>query len=246
MQRAAGAVQSVELAYLGAEQPAHPVRDRAADLARVRSGGDLLGESGQARQRIHAAALLVVQLGVLDRARDERGDVNQELERVLGELARSLGVENDHADRLPGAREDRNRGHRLEPLLVEDREELRARVGHRALADELGLAVPGHPSGEPLVETHLDDADGVGIDGRRRPDRQPAVFEQVDEARVTPGRLGGEVDDPLQHRAEFDRRADEVDHPVESPVLFTKPTGLRGGRQKCLPMRVSLCAKRTS
>ena len=126
----------------------------------------------------------------------------------------------------PAREHDRNRHHRLEPLLVEDREELHPRVRHRAFADELGLAVAGHPPGQPLVEAHLHNADGRGVHRRGRPDRQHPALEQVDEARVATGRLGREVDDPLQHRAELDRRADEVDHPVEGAVLFAKPAGL--------------------
>ena len=48
--------------------------------------------------------------------------------------------------------------------------------------------------------------------------------------------------DPLQHRPQLDRRADEVDHPVQGPVLFAKPTGLRGSRQEMPPYtRLAMC-----
>jgi hypothetical protein len=88
--------------------------------------------------------------------------VHQQLQRILGELVRRLGVQDDHSDRGSRPREDRDGHHRLEALLLERRDVLHPRVLHGFIADELGRAVARDPAGEPLVETHLHVAHGVG------------------------------------------------------------------------------------
>jgi len=47
-----------------------------------------------------APARVLVELGVLDRAADERRRVHEEVEDVVVELARRLGVQDDHADHV--------------------------------------------------------------------------------------------------------------------------------------------------
>ena len=131
------------------------------------------------------------------------------------------------------ARQDRHRDHRLEALLLQQREVLHPRVVHRALADELGRAVARHPAGQPLLDRHLHAPDGVGEHRRGGADRQLVVLEQVDEAGVAVGRLGRQVDDALQHRAELERRRHELDDAVQGPVLLAQAVLL--GRRSVTP-----------
>ena len=64
--------------------------------------------------------------------------------------------------------------------------------------------------------------DRVGEHLRGGADRQLVVFEQVDEAGVAVGRLRRQIDDPLQHRAELDRRRHELDDAVKGAVLLAQ------------------------
>ncbi len=226
-------VQAIDLAELRLEQPPRARRHDQPEVLRAARRRHFPAQRRQARERVDAAALALVELGVLDRARDERGDVHEQLQRVLGELARGLGVEHDHAERVARARQDRDRDHRLEALLLQQRDVLHARVVHRALADELGRAMAGHPSGEALLDRELHAPDGVGEHLRCGADRQLVVFEQVDEAGVAVRRLGRQIDDPLQHRAELDRRRHELDDAIEGAVLLAEPAGLGDSGHMC-------------
>ena len=193
-----------------------------SQLAGLGGGGDLLGQLGDPGQGVDPAALLVVELGVLDRAADQRGDVREQLERVLAELVRGLGVEHDHPDRLGRAAQDGDRRHRLEVLLAQQRHVLHARVGHRLVADELGRAMAGHPAGESLLDGEVDVVDRLAEHGRGGADRQLAVAQEIDEAGVAAGRLRGQLDDALQHRHELERGGHELDDPVQRPVLLAQ------------------------
>jgi hypothetical protein len=85
--------------------------------------------------------------------------VDQEVEDVVPELARSLGVENDHTDHVARLGPHGDGDHRLEPLLLELRHILHARVLHGVFADELGGAGPCYPAGQALVEAEAHLAD---------------------------------------------------------------------------------------
>ena len=127
-----------QLAGVGVEQRRGAADQHLPQVGGVGRGGHLLGELGQAGEGIDAAPFAVIELGVLDGAGDQRGDVGEQIGRVLTELVRGAGVEHDHPDRLAGPRQDRHRGHRLKRLLLQQRDVLHARVLHRPVADELG------------------------------------------------------------------------------------------------------------
>src|SRR5687767_168744 len=101
------------------EQRAAARGDRREELVERLGARDLLAELGELLELAHLAASLLVQPGVLDRARDQRGARDEEVDLGLRELARRLGMERDDADRLPVLREHRNRDERLESLLAE-------------------------------------------------------------------------------------------------------------------------------
>ena len=66
---------------------------RASPPAELRGVASLRrppGPGPRARSANRLGGAAVVELGVLDRARDERGDVDEQLDRVLGELVRGL------------------------------------------------------------------------------------------------------------------------------------------------------------
>ena len=119
---------------------------------------------------------LLVEARVLDRAGDERGARDEEVDLGLGELARRLGVERDRRRSPRRPAEDRDREERLEPLLLELRDVLVARVVERVVADERRLAALGRPPGEPLAALEPDLADEVRVrvgGGAQRRARSP-------------------------------------------------------------------------
>src|SRR5207253_7196970 len=102
---------------------------------------------------------LVVDTPVLDRSRDERGDGDQELGLGVRELARRLGVQRDRRDGRTGLVEDRHRYKRLEPLLLQFRDVLEARVRDGVLPDQDRLAVLQGPPGDALTTLERDLSD---------------------------------------------------------------------------------------
>src|SRR6266508_3193870 len=62
------------------------------------SGRNRLGQLSQVLELAYAPPRLLVQTGVLDRAGQERRARDEELDFVLGELARRRGVHRDDAD----------------------------------------------------------------------------------------------------------------------------------------------------
>ena len=183
--------------------------------SRPSHGGDGLRQAGQARERLDAAARVLVEPRVLDRPGDERRRVGEEREDALVELARRDRVEHDGAERRSRARGDRDRDHRLEALLLDLGEVLHARVGHRALADELWRPVARDPAGEALVEPHLDPADEVRVDPRRGAQPQSLAVAQVDEAGVAVRRVAEQVDDALEHAVEVGAGRHRADDRVQ-------------------------------
>ena len=171
------------------------------------------------RERLDAAARVLVEPRVLDRPGDERRGVGEEREHALVELARRDRVQDDDAERRAGPGRDRDRDHRLEALLLDLGEVLHARVGHRALADELRRPVARDPAGEALVEPHLDPADQVRVDTRRGAQPQPLAVAQVDEAGVALRRLAEQVDDAVEDAVDVRRRRDHADDRVQRLAL---------------------------
>ena len=133
---------------------ARPARHRVVEVLAQRHRRERLAQLGERRERVDPAARVLVELGVLDRPADQRARVDQEVEHVVVELARGLGVQDDDADHVAVAGQDRHGHHRLEALLVQLGHELHARVLERALADELGRLGPRDPARRPSSSPH--------------------------------------------------------------------------------------------
>ena len=104
--------------------------------------------------------------------------------------------------------DDGEREQRLELLLLELREVLRARVGESVVADERGLAALRSPPREALAALD-DDLPRLPLVRRRgSAQHEPlaVVLDQVREARVHAARVGHELDDRAQHFGQLERR----------------------------------------
>ena len=167
-------------------------------LERVRAR-DRLGQLGQLLELGDPEPRLLVQSRVLDRAGDERRRGDEEVDLVVRELPRRLGVGGDDADRVARAADDREREQRLEPLLLELGEVLRPRVRQRVVADEGRLAALRRPPGEALAALH-DDLARLALVRRRGCAQHEALaglVEQVREARMHAARVRHQPDDGL-------------------------------------------------
>ena len=180
--------------------------ERARSRDRLRELGELL-ELGDPDPR------LLVQARVLDRARDERGRCDEEVDLVVRELPRRLGVGGDDADHVARAADDGEREQRLEALLLELREVLRARVGEGVVADEGRLAALRRPPREPLATFHHDLARLSLVRGRgcTQHEALAGLVEQVREAGLNAARVRHQSDDGLQHLGQLERRGDRRD-----------------------------------
>ena len=102
------ALDQVDVARLGLEQAARAVGDRGKELLERLGSRDRLGELGERLELVDAALHLPVEPGVLDRAGDERGGGDDEVDLVAGELARRLRVCGDDADHIAAPPLDRD------------------------------------------------------------------------------------------------------------------------------------------
>ena len=212
-------VDAPDLTRVGAEQLPRAARDGVVEILAERDGRERLAQLGERRERLDAPARALVELRVLDRAGDERRGVHEEVEHSVVELARRLGMEDDHTDHVAVAREHGHGDHRLELLLLELRHVLHARVVERVVADELGRLRARDPAGEPLADPPAERADQVRVARRRGPQHQPVALHEVDEAGVTAGRVGRDLDDTVQHALQVERRRDRLDDRVERLVF---------------------------
>ena len=185
----------VQGAAPGAEQVARPRHDRGRKLVDGLGPRQLLAERRQVLELAHAAARLLVEPCVLDRARHERRARDEKRNLAVGELARRLGVQGDHPDHAAVPGRNRHRDERLKPLLVELGHVLEAWVVRGAVTDEGRRAVLHRPPREafPALE---DDCSGEMLVGRRgRVQDEPVALEQVDEAGMDGARLREQPDD---------------------------------------------------
>ena len=167
-------VEQVDVARARARAAgARPGRPSASELVERVRARDRLRELRELLELGDAQARLLVQARVLDRARDERRRRDDEVDLVVGELARRLRVRGDRADRLAGAPDDRHGEERLEPLLLELRHVLHPRVGERVVADERRLAVLDRPPREALAALERDLAGLALVRRRGRPEDEP-------------------------------------------------------------------------
>ena len=219
-------VELVQAAGVGAEQVADPGGGDLVERLAIVDGGDPLGQAREALQVGHALARLLVERRVLDRAGEQRRGVHEEVERRLVELARRDRVQHDHAERLARAGRDRHGHHRLEALLLQLGDVVRARVVLRVLADDRGLAVAHAPAGQTLLDGELDLPDGVGEHARRGAQTEAVTLSQVDEAGVATGGLGEQVDDAVEDAVEVGRGGDDRDDGVQRVALEANPIEL--------------------
>jgi hypothetical protein len=145
--------------------------------------------------------------------------VHEKVEHSVVELARRLGMENHHTQDVAGAREHRHGDHRLEVLLLELRHVLHARVVHRVVADELGGLGAGDPPGQALLRPPGERADQMRVPGRSRSQYKPLVLHEVDEGGVAARGVGRDLDDPVEHAVEVERRRDRLDYRVQRLVF---------------------------
>ncbi len=122
-------------------------------------------------------------------------------------------------DHVAGLGEDRHRDHRLELVLVQLRHVLHARVIHRVLGDELRRLRAGDPAGEALVDAEPELPEQVRITLGGGAQDQLVPLQEVDEAGVTGGGVGRDIDDPAQNAVQVQRRGDRLDDGVERLVL---------------------------
>ena len=129
------ALDQVDVARLGVEQPACAVGDRRQELLERLGPRDRLGELGQRLELVDAALHLAVQPGVLDRARDERCGGDDEVDLVAARTrAAPRCARRRRRSTSPLFALDRDGEERLEPLLLELRDVLDAGVVEEVLA----------------------------------------------------------------------------------------------------------------
>ena len=231
-------IDAPDLARVGADQLAGAARDRVVEILAQRDRGERLAELRQRGQRVDPPARSFVELRVLDRARHQRRGVHQKVEHAVVELARGLGMENDHTHYASVAwGEHRHCDHRLELLLLELGHVLHARVAHRVVADELRRLRARDPPGEPLVDAPAQRADQVRVALRGGAQLDAIPLHEIDEGRVAVRRVGGDLHDPVEHPAQVERGGDGLDDRVERLVLAldaglsVATTSYRGHRQ---------------
>ena len=135
--------------------------------------------------RAFAGHQLPVQPGLVQRARDQPADDEQQFDVALGEFTALDGVHVEHADQAAGIGLHRHRHHRREVRAAQRLERHVPRVGLLVVTDHHGLAVAGHPTRDALPERQPDLAD-LGVERGCRPgerQRPVGVVEHVHEAR---------------------------------------------------------------
>ena len=182
--------------------------------------------------RAFAGHQLPVQPGLMQRARDQPADHQQQFHVARGEFTAIDGVHVEDADQAAGIGLHRHRHHRREILAAQRLERHVPRIGLLVVADHHGLAVAGHPPRDALPQRQPDLADlGVERRSRTRERQRPVgVVEHVHEAHVAGGgggdhprgRGGERLDagpfrrglDQLAQQREFAVGVDEVAHRV--------------------------------
>jgi hypothetical protein len=86
-------------------------------------------------------------------------------------------------------------------------------------ADELGRLGARDPSGQPLLYPPAQLPHQVRVARRCRPQYQALTVQEVDEAGVTARRVGGDLDYPVEHAVQVQRRRDRLDDGVERLVF---------------------------
>ena len=188
--------------------------------------------------RAFAGHQLPVQPGLMQRARDQPADDEQQFDVALGELTALDGVHIEHADQAARVGLHRHRHHRREIRAAQRLERHVARIVLLVVADHHGLAVAGHPTRDALPERQPDLAD-LRIERRSRTgerQRPVGVVEHVHEAHVAGGGCGdhprgrgGQRFDAGPLRRGLDQLAQQCEFPVGVDEVAHRVGGVAAG-----------------
>ena len=197
--------------------------DRLERLLEVERLRDRLRDPRQRLELAHAPLRLGVELRVLDRLRDLRGDREQQLDLVVAEHARLARAHVQRALERTVARQDRHREDRLVLVLGQVREVLEARIEMRLLGSSItgaraAAAEPVIPSPGRIRGRRVSSSMCVPCVARRTSSSSPLVVE-VDEARVRLERVGDVRRDQREHLLEVERRVDGLDRLGQQPQV---------------------------
>jgi hypothetical protein len=108
-------------------------------------------------------------------------------------------VQADHPNDATVTCRNRHQDKRLKALFFELGHVLEARIPRRALTNERGLPVFGHPPGEALAPLEHDLAGKMAVRLGGRTQNEPVSLEQVNKARMDGARLRKQAHDRLKH-----------------------------------------------
>ena len=190
------------------------LHDRLERLLEVEGLGDGLGDARERLELGDTPLRALVELRVLDRLRHLRRDRDEQVDLGVRERARLARPDVERALELVGARHDRHGEDRLVLVLGQVRELLEARIEVRLLGDHHRRALGSRDARDPLARPHARRA-GQLLDPRavRRAQHElvRALVVEVDEAGVRPERVGDLARDELEHLLEVERRVDRGD-----------------------------------
>src|SRR5690348_9472144 len=89
--------------------------------------------------------------------------------------------------------------HRFEEVLRKVAQNLEARIPQRSGGNGYGLAVFGHPSGDPLAKREHQLIDEISVRIARSAQNQPILFERIDEAGIAGNDGRDEFDDAIEY-----------------------------------------------
>ncbi len=214
----------------GAEQVERAANGKRTQFVQRLGRRDLLAELGQMFELEHALAHLLVESRVLDGAGNECRTRSEERRLGLGEFPGSLGVETDDADRISGSADQGHRHEGLEPLLLQFRHVVEARVFERVLADERRLATFEHPPREALPPRQADPAGEILVGLRRGIEIETVTVggEEVDEAGMDGACIREQAHDRREHLLKVERgrhRRDDLGEESLPALLYVARRG---------------------
>jgi hypothetical protein len=211
-----------------------PLRDAVVDVACQPAPFDLLRLDhllDEILVRAFAGHQLPVQPGLMQRARDQPADHQQQFDVALGELTAFNGVHVEDADQPAGVGLHRHRHHRREVLATQRFERHVPRIGLLVMTDHDGLAVTGHPSRDALPQRQPDLAH-LGVERRcrtRERQRPLGVVEHMHEADVAgggggdhPGGRRGQRFDAGAFRGGLDQLAQQREFAVGGQLVLAE------------------------
>ena len=189
------------------------LHDRLERLLEVERLRDRLRDARERLELRNAPLRALVELRVLDCLRNLRRDGDEELDLGVGERTRVARADVQRSfERV--ASENRHGEDGLVLVLREVGESLEARVEVRLRGDHHRRALGRRDTGNPFAGTHawrareLLDARAVG---RAQDELVGTLVVEIDEARIGAERVGDLARDELEHLLEVERRVDRRD-----------------------------------